>query len=32
MLIKEGRRRGRVVVIHIAGQKPLAGIAWQGMQ
>jgi len=32
MLIKEGRRRGRVVVLHFAGQMPLAGIAWQAMQ
>jgi hypothetical protein len=32
MLIKEGRRRGRVVVLHFAGQMPLGGIAWQAMQ
>jgi hypothetical protein len=32
MLIKDGRRRGRIVVLHFAGQMPLAGIAWQAMQ
>jgi hypothetical protein len=25
-------RRGRIVVLHFAGQMPLAGIAWQAMQ
>jgi hypothetical protein len=32
MLINEGRRRGRIVVLHFAGQMPLGGIAWQAMQ
>lgn len=32
MVIKEGRRRGRIVVLHFAGQMPLGGIAWQAMQ
>jgi hypothetical protein len=32
MLIKDGCRRGRIVVLHFAGQMPLAGIAWQAMQ
>jgi hypothetical protein len=32
MVIKESRRRGRIVVLHFAGQMPLGGIAWQAMQ